>query len=385
MNAAPVIRDLEIREIEISDIAALSNFFKRAYGHDTAFQSPDFLKSYFSSRRIGSRSLTTSVVCIDANGDVNSHYGTIFFDALMCGISRPVSWGVNAFTLPEWRGKGINRKIVEMIQARNEINCVMGMTYETTKFYAGLGYNVFEFETHCRYAYVLDCRTYDLIESFGQDARTAKALIPFRAQDETLNRPFHDVVRLTKANIDGFSLNLESTLTVDFTTNRTKDFIKWRLIYNPYIKYSVFAVLDGPAIVAYIALRAEQLMPTEFQAHRIVDVYGQKESVIKLLHYAIQESRAGRFIYLDFSKFGSLYDEEFLEAKFSRLDGDNYCLLPQVSSPMENRPNNEFVGIHSFPHRDAVAGLTKNNVYLTRIDGDRDRVATIQQVRSTVE
>jgi GNAT superfamily N-acetyltransferase len=64
-------------------------------------------------------------------------------------------WGVSAYTLEEYRGKGVNSKIIEFITNNFEVNGVIGFTSQTSLFYQKLGYNIFNFEKFSRHILVL--------------------------------------------------------------------------------------------------------------------------------------------------------------------------------------------------------------------------------------
>ena len=61
------------------------------------------------------------------------------------------------------------------------------------------------------------------------------------------------------------------------------------------------------------------------------------------------------------------------------LTGDDTALLPSVTSPMQNRPNTEFVGLFSSSRAHRLAELTFDDVYFTRADSDRDRAARLPE------
>ena len=149
---------------------------------------------------------------------------------------------------------------------------------------------------------------------------------------------------------------------------------------NPYIKYKVFGHLNNNRVVSYIVIREEALMPMNYKVNRIIDLFGNKEGVVNLLNHTINYSVLNNSIYIDFSMFGKLYEEELLRIGFDKLENDGVCILPMVTSPIENRPNHEFIVIQSKLYSDEINNLTVDNVYFTRIDGDRDRIARITQI-----
>src|SRR4051794_21944473 len=95
---------VHIRETVEADLPALASFFREAYGEQTAFQDAGFLRWYFT--RPEPPGVFESLIASTADGAVVAHYGGLPGELWLHG--RPVSfvWGVNAFTLPAWRGVG---------------------------------------------------------------------------------------------------------------------------------------------------------------------------------------------------------------------------------------------------------------------------------------
>ena len=75
------------------------------------FQNEQFLLYYYKT--LNSEPLH-SLVGVTQNGEIVSHYGGLDYKLILNNIIISIIWGVNAFTLPEWRGKGINSKIIKV-------------------------------------------------------------------------------------------------------------------------------------------------------------------------------------------------------------------------------------------------------------------------------
>lgn len=375
--------EILIRLFEPSDLDKLIRFFIKAYGANTIFQDKNFLKYYFYSRdnqkSSENNSKTACVVGLDLkSGEIISHYGGLFYKLNLNDKIIPIIWGVNAYTLPQWRGQGINSKIVEYIHNSNAINAVIGMPFEAPFFYKKLGYNIFDKDTFTRYVYLLSAKTFIIIESMKRNMEYNKNLL-------ILNKS-HDfkfdstkIVKITKNNIDKFGLDFNISSTT--TTNRDYDFIRWRLLENPYINYDIFAYISESKIRSYIVLREETLQPHNFKVCRMIDLFGESIFINDLLSYCKYYAIQNEHIYIDFSAYGNLYKNELISSEFSVLENEDYCLLPQVTAPIENRPNHEFIVIQSKTYANEISKLSNKNTYFTRIDADRDRIANISQIK----
>ena len=214
----------------------------------------------------------------------------------------------------------------------------------------------------------------DNIESLGD------ALIHLASEETNLH--FGRVVELTKKTIKNYELKIDEDFKKIITTQRTKEFLIWRFFDNPYIKYSFYGYVENNTLLSYIALREENLEPFNYKAMRIIDLYGKQEGICKLLERSMQESVLKNHIYIDYSMFGTIYDKELVSSNYLKLENEDCCILPQVTAPIENRPNNEYLGIISSRFQNDINILTKDNVYFTRMDSDRDRLAKLNQIKS---
>ena len=372
MNPEEII----IRAAKLSDLKNLMTFFISAYGKQTVFQDKMFLLYYFTGP-YKALSFFYNVIGIDSTGKIVAHYGGLNYKLKIGDDISPATWGVNAFTLPEWRGKGINSKIVKYLIDKNEVNLAIGMEEQTALFYKKLNYNIFNKKRLGRFVYALKNEVYDLVFQLGQDQEKAREILSVKIPEKFIHNN-NSIVELTKTNFRNYQFDLNAAIFA--TTYRDKTFLSWRLFDNPFINYKVWGYLKQGKIVSYLASREETLQPTPFKVNRIVDLFGEKEGVQILLKYILDLSYLKDYLYVDFSAFGTLYTQDLTLLGFKRLENEDACLLPLVSSPIENRPNNEFIVIGSKNNQRLINQLSEENVYFTRIDGDRDRINRLSQI-----
>lgn len=372
--------EIIIRTAQISDLERLKKFFIKAYGEKTIFQNEDFLNHYFDASLNKKPVFSNCLIGINNKEEIISHYGGLEYNLKIKNKIYSMIWGVSAYTLQEYRGKGVNSKIVEFITSNFEVNGVIGFTSQTSLFYQKLGYNIFNFEKFTRHILVLENdKTKEVCKYINQDFNFLKKQI--RSLGEMSNVKYLDkVVELTAENIDNYELSLEEDFPEITTTQRTKNFLKWRFFNNPFIKYTLYGVIDNGAIVAYIALRIETLIPFSYKVTRIIDIFGRVDAIKTLFSKTTNNALSLKHIYIDFSKFGCMYEKELNSFGFISLSNDGCCILPQVTSPIENRPNGEFLGILSKSFFEEINSLSNENVYFTRMDSDRDRIANINQI-----
>lgn len=367
-----------IRKVQRQDIEQLKKFFIKAYNADTVFQSMPFLEWYFNPEMNNCNFMNECIVGISKSGQIISHYGGLKYSLKLGDKRIPLVWGVNAYTLPEWRGKGINSKIVDYINNNYEINGVIGFKKKTSEFYSSIGYNLFESERFSRYIYILD--RYKTIETMKFIGQTSEKLDEAKLPSIKRKKPTYNtnIIQLNKENINNFDIDFD--IEIFATTIRDKKFINWRLLHNPFIEYTVYGFIEDERIVAYIAYREEVLYPLKYTANRIIDIFGTPRKIPELLSVIIQNSILKGVAYIDFSMFGNLYEEVLNSMSFRKLEGEHVTILPQVTCPIGYRDNEEYIGFSSQKYKDDLNLLSKNNTYFTRIDSDRDRLAKYSQI-----
>lgn len=366
-------KGITIRTAKVSDLKKLIFFFIKAYGSQTVFQNKNFLLYYFTSPYLND-TFSSSIIGVDSNSNIVSHYGGINYKTKIGKDVKLITWGVNAFTLPEWRGKGINSKIVQYLMAKNEFNAAIGMTKDTVSFYQKMKYNVFNNKRLSRYVYAFKNDINDLVYQIGQDQLRAYEILSIKTP-EKINPEKYSIIELTQTNFVNYKFELDTEVFA--TTYRDKTFLEWRIFKNPFIDYKVWGILKKEKIVSYIVSREENLKPTKYRVNRIIDLFGEKEGVSFLLKHILNFSYLKDYLYVDFSAIGKLYYKELILEGFIRLENEDACLLPMVSSPIESRPNNEYLVIGSNNNQELINKLSEENVYFTRIDSDRDRINKI--------
>ena len=363
-----------VRRLNSGDVGPLTAFFIKAYGKTTPFRSKRFLKWYLKYPKSADWNDHDNWVAVDSLGNVVSHYGCLACDLIMNGKSVPIKWGVNAYTLPEWRGKGINSAIVENLLAGNDINGVIGFTRATAEFYEKTGYNIFKYERLKRYVRVLEEKaTLEVVRFIGQDEE--KFAMKFKKGASRAFGKQADIVELTETNINDYQMALDCG--VKATTLRDRAFLKWRYIDNPFIGYELFAKIRNGEVIAIVASRRERLNPLSHEAYRIVDLFGAKNCFEDLLEFAISRAVELDCVYIDFSMAGAIYSGLPEVQGFNAMDDEQCVMLPQVTSPIGARPNHEYYGIQSRKHHAAIEGLKTEDIYLTRADSDRDRLGNV--------
>lgn len=369
-----------IRLARPADLPALITFMKQAYGERTVFQSEDFLRWYLGRGPEADPAFhLESQIAVTPDGQVIGHYGGLSYELMLNGKAVSMVWGVNAYTLPECRRFGVGKQLVEATMARFDVFGVIGFTRKVAEFYHEIGFNIFDFQRFARYVRPLTDDTYALCRLIGKDetalrSHLAAAVAPAPVETGAVRE-------LTAATLDTLTWDLPQP-TDQATTDRTPEYLRWRFFSQPALRYTVLGLMAGDRVTGYAVVRQETLLPTDFQVSRVVDLYGQPADIAPLLQAVANLAQVRGSAYIDFNCFGLLHRTALLAAGFAELTETDIELLPQVSAPAEARPNYEHIGLFSTRYAAEIAALSPQNVYFTRADSDRDRLARIDQMVS---
>jgi len=379
MSTSPV--QCRIRWATESDLQALARFFGRAYGEGSVFCSTRFLRWYFRPRAGagGTRGLNC-LIAVGADGAPFSHYGGVSSLLYAHGETLNFLWGVNAFTLPGKRGLGVGGKMAQTFLAECEAYGVIGFTEKTATFYERKGFDIYGRRRFHRYVAPLSEAIFDVAELIG----CRSCLEGTELQQPAIGSPgreFSDV-RLIRTRTDFDRLRLELDFsTIGLTTMRTPEHLRWRYFDLMEGEYEMWVAGNTGPCRSYVISRREKLVPSGFSVCRIVDLFGDTTQIETVLSSLLTHCLERGDVYLEGALFGERYDEAFSELGFSRLEADEAAWLPQVSCPVEPRPNREYLGMRSLSQQDLLHADDPREIHFTRGDSDRDRLSRKVQLK----
>jgi hypothetical protein len=343
----------------------MAAFFSAAYTPASIFADPDFLTSYFDP---AGRPDAGMRVVRDGSGRVVAHFGGLPTRWWRDGAVVPALWMVNAVTLPVARGRGFNGAIVSSF-ARGTANAgVVSFPAAALPFYRRMGFECFGGRRFGRLSRALRPDFLALADHVGAPRERLRDRLPVRPYGNGSGR--RDVVRLDAGDADAF--DLAPPAGVRLTTYRDFAHVKRRFVAHPFFSYAAVGVRRGGRIVAVGVARVDTLRPMGRSALRIVDLFGTFSGVAAIVDWMLDYATNVGCAYVDFPRFGAAYDAVLSEMGFTLLAEDDFCLLPQVSAPVEARPNLEYVALR-LDASGTDGHPTADAVYLTAADADRDR------------
>ena len=341
----PVFECLTVGE---TDMVALTAFFRECYGPETVFQDPEFLRWYLAGAPEGG---LESLIAIEEGGAVVAHYGGLPRMLMLNGRPVPMVWGVSAYTLPKWRSLGLGKRLAEMMLDRYEVFGVIGFSAKTADFYEARGFNVFGRRRFHRFVRVLRESAYEVAGRIGVDPEMVRERLPVAASGAS-----------SSPEVGPMRTQAGPLLPFGATTLRSAAYLNGRFLANPFLTYLTFQIQGGERPKGYLVARLERLAPTEYLALRIIDLDAEQEAARVLLNAVVRRGIEEGASFIDFAYAGTAFDNAFAELFFVPLLGDDAGLLPQVTTPIEARGNQDYLGLFSRQHREEVAALTHDDI-----------------------
>jgi GNAT superfamily N-acetyltransferase len=355
-----------VRLMKKSDLEHLAFFFVKAYGSQTIFKDINFLNWFF----YGFNSKPISAVALSNQNKIIAFYGAIKSNLSLGGKILTLHWGVNAYTLKEYRGLGIGESLLQLAREQCDIFGVIGFTKKTAQIYSRLDFNLFNYNRARAHILALNKnKCIEISKYIGADIKqTESMLAPHQMKPSLSMTKTPTLSRLNQNDLHKLDINTDI-----ITTYRSPSYLTYRFLDNPYIHYQLFGIKIRGVVKAIIVIRRVELKPKGYFALRIVDLFGPPEYFFDLLSGVIQKALNKKDIYIEFTSIGSIYDSIFENLNFVCLKNSDLELLPQVTNPIEIRPNNEYLGLFSSNMTGVISKLKFADVYFTRADSDRDR------------
>ena len=354
---------IEFRTLKEKDFLEWCVFHDKAYGKDYVLTDRIFLRWFLKKNR-----KYETIIAVDGKIIVGV-YGVLQTPLRVNDSVYNLGWWVNGMVLPEYRNQGIGKNFIRISLEKFDVVGGLGFNADVRRNYIRLGLKQFDFKTLRRFALLINPDSYLFIqEKFREEM---KRLLPLINDDpRKTNNPIENLKLFTNSVVRCFD---EMKYHVKVNTHRTPEYLNWRYIKNPKVRYECSAVLEDEKYKGYVVSRHERFYPTTLFATRIIDLVGEPEYASDLIAHEINKALQRNDAFLDFSFTGNFYKSVFEQEGFSEILGDHYGALPLVSSPMEYRENEEFICLGSKRFPSLFDDIEFNDLYFTRGDSDRDR------------
>ena len=361
---------LEFRRLRESDLDAWRDFTDTCYYPGHILTDIEHLRWYLGGPSHNPGEPYETLVAVDKDDRIVGNYGVLPMSLWVNGRLYPFCWFINAMVRPELRNQGIGKKFIDLLLDRFEICGGLGFNHDVKRNYARFGFEFFGERSLRRFILPLSSSAYDLVEAIGFDRIKAEALVP-------LSTPM--LPQATNAvPIARFDNGVEACTGPDAIKSRvyverSADYLNWRYIRNPRVHYECRAVLDQGRWLGYLAARRERYLPTKHHATRILDLVGEPNSAEHLLKDSILRAHNRGDVMIEFLFTGRKYETLLMDLGFAELCGQAFEWWPQVTTPIQPRPNHEILCLGSRRHPGLFREMPYEDLYITRGDSDRDR------------
>ncbi|OGF81820.1 hypothetical protein A2W48_00420 [Candidatus Giovannonibacteria bacterium RIFCSPHIGHO2_12_44_12] len=148
------------------------------------------------------------------------------------------------------------------------------------------------------------------------------------------------------------------------TIDRNSDYLNWRFVDNPYIRYKIYGLKNNKG---YVILRIEK--GDEYSACRIVDLISEEANARALFLSAINYAIESKVDFIDFFSFPVIYEKSLRGAGFNIYDPAENPDPPIFLLPI----NRERLALNFSYKQIKGEDLRASDWLVVKSDGDRDR------------
>jgi len=347
-----------IKYLSENDSLKIKRFYDKAYGQKHILNNPIHHKWQFKKNPLNKLKNKT-VVTFEECDKIYSQMGFIPIELKVDNSIKTALWHVSFFTLPSHRGKGIGTKLVQFTEKQVDYSLVLGGSEGTNKIYEKMG--GINFGNLNRYIAILN--------KSNLEKCLKKKIEEEEVKFETSSLEFYQIKKLDE-EYEEFWNKVKKQYPI--TTNRTKNYLKWRYFDNPLLNYKIFLLKEKKEIKGLLVLRIED-NNSELKAGRIIDILVYKKFEKQLLQEIINFCK-NKVDILDFFCTGDFYKNSLLTEKFFNDPNSEQC-IPSLFNPIDF---NKFGGINLLfktNHKNETK-QTMNDIkkmYFEKGDSDQDR------------
>ncbi len=378
-----------IRQATRSDTRRIWEFIERAYPETFRWMIPDRWEwLYLRNPRWWGGENLLPIWIAEKQGGIVGQIAAIAAEFIVGGRRVSGVWGVDLIVLPECRGEGLGRRLIEAVTEASPLYAAVEMSLTTKRIYDRLQYIPLNpIKVYFQAIHPDGGSISDLVAKAAGRRSWMKAFhrmlsaLPFsysaaagvlrgaltvrRALCRRGGRP--EGLRIEEvATFDSWLDPLMQRLEGEIGNHMRRDaaYFDWRYRQNPFMKYRIFAVSRESDIVGFSILRRSE--PEEQNFGFLVDFLfppAQPDVLAAILHHASEHFR-GRVAFLQCSYPTGRHEEIFRRCGFF---------------PVRESIPYAYAGEESL--RSLLAG-SRDRWHITRGDSDWDQIYPVVQGRT---
>jgi hypothetical protein len=336
--------DSRIDYCRLSDLPELELFFQRQYAPDYILASPRYYHWQFFQPPANKEKDHCLSLLLRYHGSIIGHLGVVPVDL---NTGTPGVFLINWIMARKYRQSGLGISLTEEAQRRYGRLLATGYGPQVEPAYRYLKWRILP--PLKRWVAVLDpTAAADL--AGDPRVRDAYPVLKVRYREEVFSEQVDWLAdpRLRRGIF-------HHGTAVDYTP----EYLNWRYINHPALKYEILTVRDQ----AFLVRRRAKHHPVL----RIVDFGGTLPALRRLINTTLAAAVRENAAFVDVFYSGDRYDELFRETGF--CDPRGKPPLPMLFAPLDR--SRDRVTCAAYP-----AAGTKGEIFLTRGGGDQDRATT---------
>ena len=334
---------VEIRQATLADKPAIFKFLRKAYPENGKYKFPERWEWQFENNPFKTGDLIPVWVAVNKNGEVVGQIAVMIEPLkLFDTSSQTAAWAVDLNVLPDYRHQGIGFRLTKKLSSSNSNIMALPMSDAFRYYMKKLGSldisDVAVFKKPVFYKssdifFALGHRINDkwwgkkflsVFRFFRFDQFIAKSLnriINF--QSSRLKIETDSNIKLCQ--ITSFDERIDAlwstiSLNYDLLIIRTKEFLNWKYVNQPFMNYQKFLAIKNDTISGYIILRIAE--PPESNTGIIADIFASPEdyeTIRSLIIFAIRYFSDKKIRYIQAATSISSFQNVFYSLGFKSI------------------------------------------------------------------
>lgn len=330
--------DISLLEDKLMD--NFHSYISTAFSPNYILNDPDYLSWQFGG----------NVYVARVGDQIVGHFGFRDFFYKVGKSTRPVRFLMNISVLEPYRIRGVGALLAQRVFDTSAILVVSGYKAVANKLFRRLHPQWREMGNLSRYFCILD-GSHKLLSGFSMTKIISDNFSPPTAVNE--NFSLEELAELWPKIRDRYRVSVE----------RTMEYLDWRFISNPSLKYSFIVVRKKGVVSGYLVFRFEE--SDGFKMGRIIDLVSAKEAECELLSLFIGSCKKAGVVVADFMFSGKESCDSLEQAGFFNVAGTDFDRFPILLSPISRKKFNINIA--------GTMSIGLDQCYFTKADGDQDR------------
>jgi len=301
---------IKVRQATLADKPAIFEFLRKAYPENGRYKFPERWEWQFINNPFKPDNNLPVWIAIDEHGVVAGQSCAMYEPIKIGSNTCRLAWALDAYVLPEYRGQDLGFKVLEANCESHDLWMGLVMAESSRHILTKLGCR--PTDTVPVYKHFVKGDAKSIVDALENNAGSQwwpkllqwwvhlpsvdqffSSLIDFRKriQVKHLSRFFDSSIEITK--VDRFDDNIDALWNricsqFDVIIQRTKTFLNWKYIQQPFIDYQIFTASRYNRICGYIILR--KTISSERNAGIIADLFVSREDkkvIQALLAFAV--------------------------------------------------------------------------------------------------